>query len=421
MPSSNRPSRGRRGSNRRNKRSPLFDQLIFAADRQQTAGAQPLVSYDEDDDQEFLQALERYATTRISLKRRGVNHGSWAELDLSASGIDLGGNTTPESLHADWRAARPILFPGAVGPIPSEESQRALALYTQLGAPQGLEEFLSSAGCDKLQPLEFADSRDIARVRVGPLGSPWMKSARLSDWEGDESLRLRVSFGREVDDDAARNAASQAAVADLAERVLPGAARLSQAPALRRQVEDLLGTKALYTQHIAYWNAPGGGALFHHDAFDEATAGGQRGVIFTQLVGQTAWLALSNADLGRRIAEFTEALDEGLNDWVLRELWPERRDFERILAKSRDSGAVAGELSLAGCGCFAGLVNRGPEFTSFLADCGHGLVLREGDALLLPNHSLKNTTMHSVFYASQAGPTYGISCALREDLAQREG
>ena len=45
------------------------------------------------------------------------------------------------------------------------------------------------------------------------------------------------------------------------------------------------------------------------------------------------------------------------------------------------------------------VVNRGPEFTSLLADAGHALVLHEGDVLLLPNHGYECTAMHSVFCA----------------------
>jgi hypothetical protein len=56
-------------------------------------------------------------------------------------------------------------------------------------------------------------------------------------------------------------------------------------------------------------------------------------------------------------------------------------------------------------------VNR-PETSAYLADAGHACVLRPGDVLLLPNHGLERTAMHSVWCASER-PGYGLSLALR--------
>ena len=58
------------------------------------------------------------------------------------------------------------------------------------------------------------------------------------------------------------------------------------------------------------------------------------------------------------------------------------------------------------------LVHRGPEFTTFLADAGHALVLHPGDALVLPNHGLTRTAMHAVFCGAPR-PTHGLSLAIR--------
>jgi hypothetical protein len=59
-------------------------------------------------------------------------------------------------------------------------------------------------------------------------------------------------------------------------------------------------------------------------------------------------------------------------------------------------------------------VNRGPEFTAWLADAGHAALLGPGDAILLPNHGLRRTAMHSVFCAGEE-VAYGLSLAIRSD------
>jgi hypothetical protein len=73
---------------------------------------------------------------------------------------------------------------------------------------------------------------------------------------------------------------------------------------------------------------------------------------------------------------------------------------------------LGAELALPGCGRLAALVNRGPEFTGFLADAGHAAVLEAGDAILLPNHGYARTAMHSVFCAGER-TGLGLSLALR--------
>ena len=84
-------------------------------------------------------------------------------------------------------------------------------------------------------------------------------------------------------------------------------------------------------------------------------------------------------------------------------------DFRRLV---NDWRGLRSELALPGCGRLAALVNRGPEFTAFLADAGHAAFLEAGDAIYLPNHGLERTAMHSVFHAgSHTG--LGLSLALR--------
>ncbi len=404
----------KKGRKYQEQQSPLFDELIFAPDREQVPGAKLLLSYDEADDPEFLAAIEGCATSRVSLKRRGFDHGQWAELDLAASGVDVTRLLEDEDLLARrWAAGQPVLFPAALAPSADDEVRSSMALFERLHAPGELKAALAEAGHDSLKDLELSDPRDLAKVQVAGDAGVWFKCGRLSLVEDDSSLRLRVSYGQEVDDDAARDLARHHEVTRLAESFLPAAKRIAADEGLRERTARFLGTPAFYTQHIAFWNAPNGGALLHHDAFEEEASGGQRGVLYVQLSGETAWLALSSADLAQRVTEFAEALEQGEADWVRRALWPDRRDFERVLARIRDPRALLRELSLPGCGKLGPLVNQGPDFTSFLADAGHGFLVRAGDALFMPSHGLECCVMHSVFCASDE-PTYAMSLALRE-------
>ena len=135
---------------------------------------------------------------------------------------------------------------------------------------------------------------------------------------------------------------------------------------------------------------------------------------YVQVTGRTAWLALSIADLARRVREIAQAMGEGELPWVRAQLLPDEascRRFERLQA---DEDALVSELGLPGCGSLAALVNRGPEFTSLLADAGHAFLLEAGDAILLPNHGPGLTAMHSVFCACDE-VAYGLSLAIRAD------
>ena len=418
---------------------PLFDSVVFAPDRDRIPGARPVISWDEEDEAPYLKAIEEVATRRVQMRRRGHAHGAWAELDLTASGVDPLRHPTPLDVARErWKAARPQVLPGWLGSNAAEsaEDSESRLAGMQADAAQGMQlgEKLQSEGAlarciEELIPTlpqgltprpqgadanHPVDPRDLERIQFAREDGPdlWLKSGRLSDYEGDTSLRLRVSFGSEVDDDASRDEASHRAVTGLAEAVLPGAPRIDLNPKLNGLLADLAEQELCFTQHIAYWNAPEGGALLHHDAFGEDDCGGQRGVLYTQLAGTTGWIALSANDLADRVEDYCEFLEDGGADWVRKALWSDRRDFDRVQARIRNRKAFLAELVKPGCGLFGGLVNLGPDFTSFLADAGHAFFLGPGDAVLMPSHGLTECTMHSVFCASDE-MTYGISAALR--------
>jgi hypothetical protein len=409
--------------------SGLLDAILEDPGRDRCSGARPVVSVREQEDPAFLATVDARRISAASLSRRGTWHGEWAELPDGDAALDLA--TALER----WHAARPIVLRGAA----SAEDREAFAdeiaargeLHAALQEKRGLRTFLESRAGDLATDFEparaalrlFDPERDLERVAVASLRGRrvddlWVKSAWLSTSEGDDSLRVRVSFGKEREDDASGDLLRHRLVADLAARLFPESALVAANPAIAQLVERLLAGPALFTQHIAYWNAPDGGALFHHDAFaedeEEPSRPGQLGVAYLQITGRTAWLALSIQDLARRVREFVECLLEGELPWVAAQLFPDGSARKRAAGFAADPEACLAELAKPGCGALASLVNRGPEFTAWLADAGHAVLLSPGDAILLPNHGLRRTAMHSVFCAGDE-VAYALSLAIRSD------
>jgi len=399
----------------------LFADVVLDPEREPAPDALPIVAVRDEDEPEFLREVERRERRRIRLRRRGVEHGT-----LSA--LDPGGLVGPRPrrrrreviAEQRWRAAQPIFLPGAAA-APRGLEERARRLHGRLLAGE-LAAWLRESGvalADDDAPC-FDAERDLARcvfdARHGD--GQWAKLGRLSTHPDDRSLRLRFSFGAEEADDASRDEARHHETTKLARRLLPGADALfaprEDGNALER-ASRCAGIPLYPTQGIGYWNAPNGGARFHHDAFDEDAVGGQRGVLYWQATGRTLWLALSIEDLGARVREMIGWLTGGELEWVRADVAPTDADLARLVEVTARRDVLLHELALPGCGVLGPLVDRGPEFTELCADAGHAILLEPGDALLLPNHGLDRTAMHSVFHAG--GPVaYGLSWALREDL-----
>lgn len=410
--------------------------------------ARPVVSWTDRDESAYLASIESCALASIRLERRGRDHGDWAELDPTRTPVRarfpaIGSRAHERACAERWHAARPIVLPGVVGELLDEyadEIDDAAAVHELVSEKGGLARWYADrAGAldpdftPRTDRAKLADpERDLERVVVratpppGATAAPrdlWCKSAWLSTHPDDRSLRIRFGHGKEGADDGARDVLDHRLVAELASRMLPESATATANPALTRLVEKLAGEPVLYTQTLAYWNAPGGGALFHHDAFaEDAVDGGafrQLGVCYVQLSGATAWLAISTDDLVARIREYAQALEDGEQPWVRAQLFeskgaPFTGGWKRFTALIEDADRMRMELARPGCGAFNPLVERGPEFTAFLADAGHAAILRAGDAILLPNHGLEKTCMHSVFCAGD-DVAYSISLAMRPD------
>ena len=399
----------------------LFRDIALAPEREQVPEAAPVVSISKEDEPAYLDEVGRRSEERILLRRRGVYCGEVAVLRPEGLLPPRPRRRRREViLRERWGSASPILLPGALtGARASLASAGLEGLFKDLHQPGGLAAFLE-AKRGRLGPefdappeaAELADpERDIERVSLAsPAGERelWLKTGRLSTHEGDRSLRLRLSFGVEGDEDNSDDEAAHGRVGELAARLLPGARSLAGNIDLRRLLEGLAQRKLLFTQHIAYWNTPQGGARFHHDAFDQEPGSGQLGVVYAQLTGSTLWLTLSIEDLQQRVREFVGWLAGGDMDWLRASLESSWKDIQQ--AVERRASCLA-ELAKPSCGVFAGFVD-GPEFSTYLADAGNALYLKPGDVLVLPNHGLERTAMHSVFSASN-GPGYALSVALR--------
>jgi hypothetical protein len=203
----------------------------------------------------------------------------------------------------------------------------------------------------------------------------YAKLSWISHDERDASLRIRFSFGAEAllewQEDLRRAPWSDA----YAEALFGECAALAANAPLVDLIEALLRRRARFSERIVYSNAPGGGAVFHHDAELH-----QLGVVYGQLAGSTFWLALSRRELAAALA---------------REARGSRAKGLRALAGSPEAAceALDGEEQAA----TMKLLNHTPRFTRALVEAGHGFLMRPGDALLLPSETADEVAWHSVF------------------------
>jgi hypothetical protein len=226
---------------------------------------------------------------------------------------------------------------------------------------------------------DVGDEREIEKVYVDALAHGrvvgrglYAKLSWIAHDERDRSLRIRFSFGSERLLDWQQETRRAPWAARYAEALFPECAAIAANTALVREIERLIGRRVRLGERIVYSNAPGGGALFHHD--DEEH---QLGVVFGQLAGETAWLALPKRELAAHVAACARSRElrrrAGTAHKALRAL---DREDEPLLRR---------------------LLDATPAFTRRLAEHGALLHLRAGDALLLPTHGPDDTCWHSVF------------------------
>ena len=336
----------------------------------------------------------RARAARIVLARRGLRHGSF--LPTRAAPRDDGAR------RAAWDQDRPVFLPGILAPGLDRHRAaiaRTLRLFEALRRDErSLQDEVRArlAQRRELSPsgaiVDLADGRELEKVFVDGMRGRrfaarglYAKLSWIAHDERDASLRIRFSFGSEDERDWQKETLRAPWADRYAEALFPECAAQAGNTRLRAVIERLARRRVRFSERIVYNNAPGGGAVFHHDCEPH-----QLGVVFGQLAGATAWLALPKRALADHVTSCARTP-------ALRRLAGTTR---------RALHALDGEDPR-----LARLLNETPAFTARLAAYGALFHLRAGDALLLPNHAWDDTCWHSVFALGKRASlahSYGI-------------
>ena len=342
----------------------------------------------------------------LPLERRGVFHG-WLRAPAGRP-ARLGGEPTAGERER-WDRDRPLVLSGAIaGALVGREAELAATLELFERARDGESEFqdevwarLGEAGdwVPAGASVDLGDERELEKVFVDVKPGEsrvardlWAKLSWISHDERDASLRIRFSFGAEALFEWREDPARSVWADRLAAAVFPECAVLAVNGALRARIEALVACPFRMSERIVYSNAPGGGAVFHHDAEP-----GQLGVCYGQFAGETAWLALPKRELAAAVAAAVAEGGAGITG-----------ELERTCASSE---AVLAGLDDEGAEDLARLLNETPAFTGRLIEAGHAFRLGPGDVLLMPNHGPEETCWHAVFALGDApslSHSYGL-------------
>ena len=337
------------------------------------------------------------------LTRRGCTHGYIA--------IDEEGRAMPsdDEAKAGWLAAMPVRLPGLLldsVDAHAADIRDALTIMRRVRDGESCADILlEEPYISRLEPdfdLLSAvhsghDAQEIEKiafdaVKSGELHAEdlWMKVSCLSFEDADDSIRFRFSYGMEMFKDQEDDPLREELAAELATRVFPECTMLSAHRELCGLLAGILGFSPAFVERLVYSNAPGGGAQLHQDV--EA---GHFGVVYAQLYGHTAWLALPRSELLNAIVDFLAL--------------PGATDFSEL--KSLSPATLAELLEADDQGPLEALLNATPAFTRRLIEAGHGLILAPGDVLLLPQQSTEHCCWHSVFCLDDE-PGHSLSFAI---------
>lgn len=368
------------------------------------------------------------AAARRAARAQGITRIFWLSQRDSRLGW-IGEQRRPimpelNSARRDWQAARPILLPGFIAsllPAQQEFIAQATALMTAVLDGADCEELLRRypyAG--RLAPrfellassFDEGDPQEIVKIEFDVIDGAnivaeniWMKLSWLSYADHDASLRFRFSFGMENYEDVANDPEQQAHAADLTEAVFPESSIISANPRLSAYLKDLLQANELvYVERIVYFNAPEGGAQFHTDV-----ERGHLGVVFAQLSGRTAWLALSTEQLLDEIQGFLAQTDAKT---ALRDVIHHPKARAKLFKVAKERAVLAAYLRKGDTDPLERLINRTPAFAQRLIEGGHAYLLNPGDVILLPQHDPAHCTWHAV-YCLDDSPGEALSFAIR--------
>ncbi len=327
------------------------------------------------------------------LDRRGVRHGCVRPIGRARPAGDA---------RELWSAARPLWIPRIlpVGtPAARADIRRTRSLFRR--AEEGHIDFQREIwrrleGCAGWEAagaaVDLSDEREIEKVfvdhrrgRRAAQRDLWAKLSWISRNERDPSLRIRFSFGSEAHDDWQGDRARSLAADRLCEAVFPETELVTGSRILGDALRRAIGRATRLSERIVFANAPGGGAVFHHDAETD-----QLGVLYAQLAGRTAWLALPKRELADVVRDAA------------------RGDLARTIATPAKALRALERQDLP---ALDRLLNATPSFTRRLVERGALYVLSAGDALLLPSPGPDDAAWHSVFALGERpslAHSYGI-------------
>ena len=336
----------------------------------------------------LAQKLQARGRVVLPLHRRGQDLGFVVPLPSA--------RRMPPDAATRWRDGEAVFLPGILGKGPRRHAAQIEATLRMFDRCRRGARFLdeverrlrddndlryAGSTVDKSDPREiervFIDAEPDGQVVATDL---WAKLTWIANDQSDPSLRIRFSHGKEqIEEWMCGTNLSAGWVDILAFRMFPECMAVLRCKPLLQRLGQLLQRPYRLSERIVYNNAPDGGAVFHHDAEP-----GQLGVVFSQLEGQTAWLALSK----RRLADLLV-----------------RRGAAKtpLQAMARLDGGDDRPLWR--------LLNRDAEFTGHLAARGALFALQPGDAILLPSHGIDDVTWHSVIALGERpslAHSYGI-------------
>lgn len=335
----------------------------------------------------------------VSLRRRGTFHGRLRPVAPRLF--------TADELTERFDADRPIVLRRALAStrtLWAGAIRASLATFDRLRRGGSLQDEVARrlAGRTDFRPtgasVDLEDAREIEKAwadgRVKgrrAAGELYAKLSWIAHDERDASLRIRFSFGSESLRDW-QNETRRAPWSDrYARAVFPECAAIEENVDLVDLVTFLTGRTVRFSERIVYSNAPGGGAIFHHD--DEAW---QLGVLYSQLSGETAWLALPKRELAAHLAAHVRETGTKL---------AARTPARALKALDRQGDPVVERV-----------LNETPAFTRRLVDAGALFHLKAGDSILLPTHGPDDTCWHAVFALGKRpslAHSYGIFATRR--------
>ncbi len=308
-----------------------------------------------------------------------------------------------------WQASKPFVLPGILkSSLAAQASaiQHSRQLYKAVLDEQDVDEMLDrSPYRERLQPdfellcsrFDASDPQEIMSIDFDAhyddevVEDTWLRISWLSFVEEDASLRFRFSFGMEGYEDVSLDLKRQRLAARLEEKIFPESCILTGDRILNERLATVAGCHEFeYLERIVYFNAPNGGAQFHHDAEK-----GHLGVVYAQVTGQTFWLALSKQELIGEIIEFMSQAEN--RSWLVREC----EQGEELDAARLDAFDDAVYLDQALNDLFHPelniLLNQSTVFFDQLLAKQFAWFLEPGDIMLLPQQSLSDCAWHSVF------------------------